>query len=143
MKSYYPYDLPLGKAWPKENFLETFQPIKYELLKKDLPEPIKPLPKLELRPYVGRDRDRRDMGTTLFDNQPSILREQEFRRAEMDRIQFRESRIRDENYKTNGVPPLEPINPNRRYEPVQFAQPRNPAVDYRQFDAMADMKYKF
>jgi hypothetical protein len=74
---------------------------------------------------------------------PPLLERIDAMRPENQRYPFATSVRIAENYKTGGIAPLEPINPNPRYEPIQFSQPRNPDVDYRQFDAMADMKNKF
>jgi hypothetical protein len=118
-------------------------------LRKDLPGPVrtffepKPLLEIEPRPYVGRDPGRMDIGNTLLDRKPDLLVRIDSMRPENRRYPFEESMNATKYYKSGGVAPLEPINPNQPFEPIQFAQPRNPNVDYRQFDAAEKMKYKF
>jgi hypothetical protein len=147
------YDLP-KKALPDpvpvkrfelpQELIQALTPSKtYESPKKVLPEPIKPKLEIEPRPYVGRDPGRMDMGNTLLDRKPELLERVDSMRPENRRYPFEDFVNVTKNYKTGGVAPLEPINPNPRFEPIQISQPRNPNVDYRQFEEMDKMKYKF
>ena len=126
-----------------------------KFLKKDdlrLKEPPKPQPFYEIVPEPKLLFEHKL--EPLFEPQPKPLRLPEIQkppileridamRPENQRYPFEKSVIIAENYKSGGVAPLEPMNLNQPFEPIQISQPRNPNVDYRQFDALADAKYKF
>jgi hypothetical protein len=73
-----------------------------------------------------------DMGNTLLRNQPAILVEQELRKPEFQERPFENFVNFSDNYKSGDVPLLNPVS-----------QPRNPNVDMRQFNELANMKNKF